>query len=338
MERAIVRGHPVASSRWNGGRKPGLKRTSPSHACRRSASVSIGRSRVRADVLEQPEDDLAVAALRPAADDAAVPPDGRPGVAVACRRGRRRAGRGTSRVPSSPSSSGSSVGSSAAHGSGIVVVVEVVGEHDSRSRRRGRPSRAVPPRAPRVPRGPSSPSTSGCRSRSPGPNAASHRRSSVAPGDARVERWGSRAQPRCRRHPAVLAVDPRVRGRPRTTLPSARAAEGRARRRSASPPSGSPRRGGACVARTGTLRLTISVVNASPRASSACSAAAAARVRARRRVGREPAVGDRIPRAGAAPARRSSGCTRRRRRRRARGGRPTACAACRACGRALRSS
>ena len=73
---------PAPSERWNGGRKPGEKRASPIHACRRATSASMAARASRADVLEQADHDLAVPALAPAADDSSVPPDGRPGVPV----------------------------------------------------------------------------------------------------------------------------------------------------------------------------------------------------------------------------------------------------------------
>ena len=72
------------SSVSSGVGKLDLTLAGPIQSARRAASRSIARLRLRADVLEQPQCDLATgASLRPAADDAAVDPDGRPGVAVA---------------------------------------------------------------------------------------------------------------------------------------------------------------------------------------------------------------------------------------------------------------
>ena len=53
------------------------------HSARRAASRSIALSGLRADILEEMECDLAIVALRPAADDAPVDPDRRAGVAGA---------------------------------------------------------------------------------------------------------------------------------------------------------------------------------------------------------------------------------------------------------------
>ncbi len=131
-----------------------------------SASASTAAHGVCADVLEQPRHDLAVAPLRPAADDAAVPPDGRAGVAVRVEQGRPRAGRGTSRAPSSPSSSGRA---SAAAPRTARAAASARGRRRarSRSRRRDRPRCVAPRRAQRASRAASSRSTSACPPRWP---------------------------------------------------------------------------------------------------------------------------------------------------------------------------
>ena len=108
----------VASDRWNGGRKPGENRTSPSQSRSRAASASTARTRLGADVLEQLEDDLPVPALRPAADDAAVAPHGRPGVAVAVEEHPLVRPEVPVALASSPSSSGRASGGGRPTGSG----------------------------------------------------------------------------------------------------------------------------------------------------------------------------------------------------------------------------
>ena len=81
--RRVLRG-PLTppSSSSSGVRKRGVIRTGPSQ---RVESIGLGLDGGRAlrpDVLEEPDRDLAVGALAPAADDPAVGPDRRPGVPV----------------------------------------------------------------------------------------------------------------------------------------------------------------------------------------------------------------------------------------------------------------
>ena len=87
-DRAAPAEGQALSSRWSGVGKRGMIRTPSIQAVSAAARASMAAAASGPDILEQAGHDLAVRALAPAADDAAIEPDRRAGVAVAVEQGR----------------------------------------------------------------------------------------------------------------------------------------------------------------------------------------------------------------------------------------------------------
>ena len=254
--------HATRGEATAAGRAAGTRGRSASPIQSGPATSASRGDRVGADVLEQPVDDLAVATLAPAADDAAVPPHGRAGVAVDVEETPGKPDE-VPVAPPSPSIVGSSLDRSAAHGSrgstgssSPASTRPVPVEVDGLVRHRGECGAHL--RA-------SSPSTSGGLSPSRGRTRASHWRTSPARAVALVELLhdGPASQAAVGTPSGTpVALHP-PRGRPRTSFASIESwGSTRADAPASSPSAPAPKR--SFVARQGTLRV-MSLVNASPR-------------------------------------------------------------------------
>ena len=198
------------SSVSSGVGKLDLTLAGPIQSARRAASRSIARLRLRADVLEQPGCDLAAgSSLRPAADDAAVDPDGRPGVAVAVEQ--RRAVRSEVPIAGGPAHRrGVERGKERDPRLGRVARVRVIVGGRSRSRPSSRStSTASTASSARFVAATVQPVHHLRSSRVPGPKARSQRRASSAWASWTGHPGDPVGQPALDRAPAELAPDPR---------------------------------------------------------------------------------------------------------------------------------